>query len=120
MDALPHFGYPGNRGYGFAMKQKLTPTVSVVTLVTSIIVATWLVFHDQWFALAMGLVAVSPDMIGLYNYLVYEKKLRPISGLLKFFQVNFHRKIQWCERPWGVAIEIVVFIALGLWLIKLQ
>jgi hypothetical protein len=119
MDALPHFGYPGQKGYTEVLKYRLSHLVIVGTFITSLAVVAILAITGHPFALLTGLVAASPDAIGLYNYLKYDKKNIPARGFIKHFQVNFHRKIQRYERPWGLYIEIAATIILGLIFIKL-
>lgn len=80
MDALPHFGYPGRKGYSEVLKYRLTYIVSVATLLTSVSVIIWLLAHGEYFALGMGLVAVSPDAVGLYNYLAYKGMAKKPQG----------------------------------------
>lgn len=68
--------------------------------------------NNQGFPLICGIVAASPDIAGLYNYLAYEKKGELAKGMLKLLHVQFHRRIQTLERPWGIYVEIAVFIIL--------
>lgn len=119
MDALPHFGYPGQRGYTEVLKYKMTYAVIGATFLTSLLVVILLAVTGHSFALLTGLVAASPDAIGLYNYLAFDKKNIPSTGFMKHFQVNFHRKIQRYERPWGLYIEVFVTVLLGIVFIKL-
>lgn len=107
MDALPHFGYPGKAGY-VIFKYRLTQIVAVATFITSLAVIILLGSTGNWFALLTGLIAASPDAVGFYNYLKYERKQLPPTKLLQVFHVRFHRWIQWCEQPWGVVAEIFV------------
>ena len=62
--------------------------------------------------LMCGMIAASPDIVGYYNYAAYEKNGKLAKGLLKLLHVQFHRGIQRFERPWGIYIEVVVFIIL--------
>ncbi|HSX05426.1 MAG TPA: hypothetical protein VLF69_03090 [Candidatus Saccharimonadales bacterium] len=119
LDALPHFGYVGNKGYGEAMKHRLSYIVAIAMLCTTIAVAVVLVVYGRWFALLTGAIAASPDAIGVYNYLVYEKHGKRAGGMVRLVHVQFHRVIQWCERPWGVITEALVFLGLGALLIKI-
>lgn len=114
MDALPHFGYPGQKGYSEVLKYRLSHIVIVGTFVTSLTVVIMLFVTGHYFALFTGLVAASPDAIGLYNYLAFDKRGIASTGFFKYFQVKFHRKIQRYERPWGLYIEIIVTTTLGL------
>jgi hypothetical protein len=113
MDALPHFGYAGQKGYEEALKHRLSYVMAIVTLVTTCVVLAVLAVYGAWFAIFTGLVAASPDAIGVYNWLAYEKHDRRATGVLKLFHVRFHRAIQWCERPWGVAVEVLAFVVLS-------
>ena len=113
MDALPHFGYAGRKGYAEVLRHNLSYLVAVVTLVTTLAVIAVLALHGQWLAIFAGLVAASPDAAGLYNWLAYEKRGKRATGLLELFHVKFHRQIQWCERPWGIIVEVAVFVALS-------
>lgn len=119
MDALPHFGYAGKRGYGEALKYKLSYVVALVALLTSLTVVLLLALSGKWFAILTGLIAASPDAIGLYNWLAYEKHGKKADSIIELFHVKFHRRIQWCERPWGVIVEILVFVGLLLLSISL-
>ncbi len=105
LDALPHFGYKGNRGYGKALEYKLTYWVATLSVISSIIVVSLLAMQAQWFALFTGLVAASPDVAGIYYYVAYERWHRKPTRLLELAHTKFHRYIQWCERPWGAIIE---------------
>ncbi len=113
MDVVPHFGYPGNRGYGEALKHALSYAVGIGTALTSLAVVAFLGTRGEWLALATGLVAASPDVIGFYTYLAYERIGRPSNRVLEVVHVRFHRAIQWCERPWGVWIELVAMLLLS-------
>lgn len=108
MDILPHFGYAGRGGYTEVLRHRLSYIVAVCTAITTVLVVILLAANGKWFALLTGLVAASPDAIGIYNWLAYEKYGRQAKGLLRLVHVRFHRAIQWCERPWGVIIEAAV------------
>jgi hypothetical protein len=118
MDALPHFGYAGRKGYAEVLRHRLTYVVSAVTLVSTVAVIVLLIAADKWFALLTGLIAASPDAVGLYNWLAYEKRGNHAKGLLELVHVKFHRRIQWCERPWGVIVEVAVFVGLGVFCLR--
>ncbi len=117
MDALPHFGYKGNKGFGEALQHRLSYWVGVGSLLTTILVVALLIFNQLWLALAAGIIAALPDVLGVYNYRKYERHGQKAHGILKIVHVQFHRAIQRYERPWGVYIEIVVFVVLFLLLL---
>lgn len=113
MDALPHFGYPGNRGYGEALKHRLSYGVAIGTMLTSAAVIAFLAYHREWLALGAGLAAAAPDCLGFYSYAKYEKYGKRAEGVLDVIHVKFHRAIQWCERPWGAWVEIGAMVLLA-------
>lgn len=119
VDALPHFGYAGKKGYSEALKHKLSYAVAIATLLTSIGVVLFLALNGKWFAILTGLIAASPDAVGVYNWLFYEKHDQPKPAWLEFTHVKFHRAIQWCERPWGIWVELAVFAGLA-WLLAIS
>lgn len=116
LDALPHFGYAGRKGYAEALRHKLSYGVAIATAITTAAILVFLALHGEWFAIFTGLIAASPDAVGVYNWLGYEKHNKPQPTWLKLTHVKFHRAIQRCERPWGVIVEIAVFVALCLML----
>jgi len=118
MDALPHFGYPGRKGYPEVLKHKLSYFVGSITLLSTLGVTLFLIANNQWFLLICGLVAASPDIAGWYNYVAYEKHGKSAKGILKLLHVQFHRRIQNFERPWGIYIEAAIFIFLLLILLN--
>lgn len=112
MDALPHFGYKGNNGYGEALKHRMTYLVGIGSVVTSGAVIALLLFSQPWVVMLAGAIAAVPDILGIYNYRKYERLGKKATGVLKIVHVQFHRSIQRYERPWGVYVEIIMFIVL--------
>jgi hypothetical protein len=76
------------------------------------------VANHEWLALIAGVVASLPDAVGMYNYRKYEKDGKKTGKFIELFHVRFHRKIQRYERPWGVYVEILVFLILFFVLLK--
>jgi hypothetical protein len=104
LDTLPHFGYAG-QGYNEALKHPLTYIEQPFSWAAFVLLVVTL--RDQgWLVYAAAAVAVSPDLMWPYRYFFFERvgKKPPGGGL-----TNFHRHIQWCERSWGVGVEIVFF-----------
>ncbi len=118
MDMLPHFGYPGRKGYPEVLKHRLSYIVGFISFFSTLWVIFILMTNNLWFPLICGVAAASPDVAGLYNYLAYEKKGGSAKGMLKLLHVQFHRRIQRFERPWGIYVEIVGFIILLLLLVS--
>ncbi len=118
MDALPHFGYEGNKGYSEALKHRLSYYVGIVSFVTTAMVVAILCVNGAWLALLTGLVAIAPDGLGVYNYLNYEKHGNKADGFVELVHIKFHRAIQRYERPWGIFVELLVFLVLTTLLIR--
>lgn len=112
MDALPHFGYPGKKGYPEVLKHNMSYYVGLATLISTLGVVFFLITNKLWFPLICGLTAASPDIAGWYNYAAYEKKGELAKGILKLFHVQFHRGIQNFERPWGIYLEVIIAVIL--------
>lgn len=112
MDALPHFGYPGRKGYPEVLKHKMSYFVGFATFLSTLGIIFFLITHQQYFPLICSFIAASPDVAGWYNYSAYEKKGELAKGILKLFHVQFHRRIQNFEHPWGIYVEILVFVIL--------
>ena len=108
MDLIPHFGYPGHQGYKKILRHRLTYFYLFLDLVGWIFLV-WAMLGLSWLAYVAAFMAVLPD-IGrdLWRALFYyglEKKGKPFRrGPL----TKFHRWIQWCERPWGFIVEVII------------
>lgn len=118
LDAFPHFGYAGGGGFGEAFKHRLTYFYIGLDVLGSIIVI-WSIWATAWLVYISALTAVIPDMGHIYRYFFKERKglSKPGEGNLLS---SFHHKIEWCERPWGLYVEvpIAVFLLLLIWNIK--
>ncbi len=109
LDALPHFGYPGNGGFNGMLKHRLTYFMLPFEFAAWIFLIVLL--HSQPLTIiAAALVAVSPDLVSLYRYLVYERKgiEPPAPGKI----TKLHWDLNWGERPWGLIVEASWFIGI--------
>lgn len=107
MDTLPHFGFkPG--GIGNALKYKLTYYAQGIDIL-SLLVLLYLV-RGQAFIVFVGMFfAFLPDIVNISRYFLIERKhpnvaYDPLT--------RFHKKIQWCERPWGLIVDSLVSVVL--------
>ena len=106
LDSLPHYGYDGN-GYGEALKYKTTFIMEVLGLFGIILLLSTGIYGLNLPTLA-AVVAVSPDIEWPYRYFFFERRgLVPVDTPF----TKFHKKIQWCERQWGIFVEVPFFIA---------
>lgn len=106
LDGVPHFGYKGEEGYAEAFRHKLS-YVSLIFDLIGIVILIKILGPDHWYALVAGLIATSPDLMWLYRYFGFKRRGRAAPN---WWIVRFHMKIQWCEREWGLLIEIVYSI----------
>jgi len=115
LDALPHFGY-GRGGFGEAFKHKLTQVYIAFDLIAMPFLI-WSLIGTSWVIWAAAFIATIPDLMWPYVYFGFEKKnLTPPGGPL----TEFHSWIQWCHRPWGLIVEIILAVILiaMVWVIK--
>src|SRR5690606_32642989 len=93
-----------------ALKHKKLTVTSLAFELVGFAVLIPLVVGQAWYDYAAMVMAVLPDLMWPYRYLWFERfgKEPPRSGPL----TRFHQKVQWCERPWGLAVELMVTITL--------
>lgn len=105
LDALPHFGYPNQGGFGEALKYRLAYFDIAWSLIGLVLLAIVLRHQGFWVYFA-ALLAIAPDLMWPYRYFWFERKnLAPPGGLV----TRWHSKMQWCERPWGIVVELLWF-----------
>lgn len=114
LDALPHHGHPGNGGYPEALKHKKLTFFSLGYEAIGLPILIWLLIGQSWFVWLAAVLAVSPDLKWPYRYWFFERKGLEPPKLDKLSR--FHQWIQWCERPWGIVVEILYSMGI-LWLI---
>lgn len=105
LDSLPHFGWH-EQGFGALLKHKLTYFVEFLGLLGIVFLAATGIFGWNLVTLC-ALIAVSPDLSWVYRYVFYERRHKKPPDT---FLTTFHRRIQWCERPWGALVEIIFFV----------
>lgn len=104
LDFVPHFGnhpklVPFNRNFKIYL---LFETASMAAIVLLGI----LLFPELWWLLVVcaGL-AFLPDF-----FWIFERQLKNMPVFKQFY--SFHHAIQWYERPWGIFVELIYFMAL--------
>jgi len=113
LDALPHYGYPGGGGFAGMFDHKLTSYSEAVITIIGMLILLLTVGLWTWLVAAAAFLAVAPDFHWIIRYFFYERRgQEPPQS--RFGQ--FHTRIQWCERPWGIAVEVVTFV-LGYYLV---
>ncbi len=115
LDALPHNGYPGGGGYGEALEHRRRTFLTLAGYdLVGVALLAYLLFGQPWFVWAAAFLAVSPDLKWPYRYWFFERKGNepPEADWL----TKFHKWVQWCERPWGILIEITYSVII-LWIL---
>jgi hypothetical protein len=107
LDALPHHGRLNELTLGEAVQHRLTWIMESVNIV-GVPILVYLLWSQSWWVWVAAIAAMSPDFVWIYLHFFYERK--GITPLLRRF-TQFHRWIQWCERPWGIAVEMVFFVS---------
>ena len=111
-DAIPHFGYGGHGGYRQAIKRKLQKAMMLADPIAFVPFLLILITRHAsiWVYLA-AFLAVSPDLHDFIAYFFFKKD----TGWNRFSKLA--SAIQWCERPWGVTVEIAWYFG-GLFLLN--
>jgi hypothetical protein len=104
-DMIPHFGFAGHGGYKEGLKHRLLKILIVMDPLAFIGFLIVMISHHAsiWIYLA-AFLALSPDFHDFIAYFVFKKNI----GWNKFSK--FAALIQWCERPWGIAVEMVWYV----------
>ena len=104
-DMLPHFGFAGHGGYKAGMKRRLQKIVMVADLVLFIpFILILLHYHVPFWTYAAAFLALCPDFHDFLAYFLFGKN----NGWNWFSK--WAGQIQWCERPWGIIVEIVWYV----------
>lgn len=113
LDMVPHFGHPKLASGNKELRWYIIAEAASMTLVT---VAAMLLFPQQFFIIGLcAFVAFAPDIIWFFTY--FRPHSRVVARLNRF--ISFSQKIQWYEKPPGLAVEAVYFVGL-VWLIVEQ
>ena len=112
LDVVPHYGYPGEEGYKEAFRHRLS-YLSLVFDAIGIAVLFTLVKDSIWVVFASAFLAIVPDAVWPYRYFMFERKNLALPDSR---YARFHAGIQWCEREWGIIIEVIYSIALLLFI----
>ncbi len=113
LDALPHYGIPLDQRNKSSTYRAIVYTDIFVALSIAMIA---IVFR-KWNMEIVGWTAYSPDVIWVQHYYKQNRTLH-IETKNKFME--FHRKIQLFERPWGILVEITtIAVLLPLFVVQL-
>ena len=107
LDIFPHYGFD-RCGYGEYFKHRLSWVILGLDLFGMVVFLS-LTLGAPWIMYIGALVAISPDLAWPYRYYFFEKRGLAKPGEGSAFN-RWHTRIQWCERPWGIAFEIVWFV----------
>ena len=111
LDALPHYGHPGAKGYLDVIKHRLTLLMESVNII-GVPLLVYLLMGQPWWVWMAAAAALLPDAVWVFRYVWYERYgSLPVGNLL----TRFHHHIQW-ERWWGIMIEIPALLFL-VWLV---
>jgi hypothetical protein len=100
-DMIPHFGYKGHGGYEVDMKRRLAVLMMIIDPIIFIpFIAILLAHHASFWVYAAAFLALAPDFHDFIAHFVFKKPKH-----FNWFS-RMASKIQWCERPWGLIVEI--------------
>lgn len=107
LDALPHFGM-SKSGITHTSRTFLYVLAADMALALAVLLAIVGMGLSSWLLLAVcGIACASPDLMWFWPWVqeLRGQKSKPAGWLRRF-----HARIQWGERPWGIAIELIWFI----------
>lgn len=120
LDALPHFGIYEDDVVKRNASILFRTVVSVDTLTVVILMATlpFVIHHGvAWWVILLGMFsAICPDFVWIYRFFneIKTKQWKPGNRF-----VQFHQKIQWQEKPWGLSVEFVWVAVMTVTLIRI-
>jgi hypothetical protein len=114
LDALPHFGSKAssvlerNRDTLF----RVTVAADTCFTVVALVLVPYLLHHvvAWWLVLGCMLAAYLPDTIWIPKF--FNELKTGLQAQHGWF-ARFHQWIQWGERPWGLAVELVWLVTIG-------
>jgi len=106
LDALPHFGKVSH-----TTKKYMVILCSDMVVASSFLGYLLLTRPNYWLLMmACGIIAAAPDLMWFPRF------WKEIHGKVSHKPVDkitqFHSKIQWGERPWGIIIELLWFFGI--------
>lgn len=109
LDALPHYGFPGNNLDSQKIKITLFLDAIMLSFVSLVLLLT---SANPLLILTCMFAAISPDVISSQRYIRELQSGKKETANLPLFG-RFHSTIQWCERPWGWIPEIAWFCVIS-------
>ena len=113
IDAVPHYGY-GSLPAGQRDKQKhfLGKQIADTYFALGLFWLVPFLLRNHQASIITSLcmlVAFIPDAVWSFQYV---RAQRQGSYQQWNWFTKFHKAIQWCERPWGIYVEIAWFVAI--------
>lgn len=104
LDALPHYGDPKHPEKQLDEQKWQVPLDGLLSLFVLLVI--FIAQPAYWPVLILsGVLCASPDLWSSLRFARFLKTGNPAVGEDWFSQ--FHHKIQWGERPWGIWLEVV-------------
>lgn len=104
LDALPHYGIEHIK----RNESKIYRLIVFSDIAVALVGSLGLALLGHWHMNLCAWIAWSPDLAWVVYYLRHKSLRIAASHPL----LRLHQKIQWAERPWGIALEFFYFIAL--------
>lgn len=110
LDALPHYGdIKAHRAQQLAEQRWAVPLDAFAGLV--VLIAIILFYPDNsWLVALGGVLCAIIDLWHVPAFIDYVRNGN--SGLPSDWLSRFHDKIQWCERRWGIAVELPFLVVM--------
>ena len=113
LDMVPHFGVHENDHakrnkhplFHFILAVDIAMAAALLVMLPSILSGA----IDRWVLLLGMVLAWIPDAVWIRHF-VHSRRGQELA---KGWLTTFHEKIQWFERPPGIVVEILWFVAMG-------
>jgi len=110
LDALPHFGQPDDDAAALRRLKWMLPLDA--SLAAAILIAILILQPAHWVAiLAGGILCASPDLWSATRFFRFLRTGNTARNPDWFAQ--FHHRIQWGERLWGIWVELAWALGFG-------
>lgn len=110
LDALPHWGNTPIYSFDSPVFPYISALDGTLTISALVIICYYAPPKKRWIIALCAFLAALPDASLLWYH---------FYGKTDFWFFNFHSGVQWCERPWGIIIEIIYAASMGVVVAKL-
>jgi hypothetical protein len=110
LDALPHYGdIKAHRAQQLAAQRFAVPVDALAALLMLLAIVLFYPANPLLVALG-GILCASPDLGHIFPFVRYLRTGE--ASVSKDWLSRFHDRIQWCERRWGLVVELPFLVVM--------